>query len=31
MMNETDADLHLFDCKEKIIESYDNFRAKGSG
>jgi hypothetical protein len=31
MMNETNADLHLFDCKEKIIESYENFRAKGSG
>jgi hypothetical protein len=31
MMNRTDVDLHLFDCKEKIIESYENFRAKGSG
>jgi hypothetical protein len=31
LMNKTDADLHLFDCKEKIIESYENFRAKGSG
>jgi hypothetical protein len=29
MMNKTDSDLHLFDCKEKIIESYENFRAKG--
>jgi hypothetical protein len=31
MMNEIDANLQLFDCKEKIIESYENFRAKGSG
>jgi hypothetical protein len=31
MMNETNADLLLFDCKEKIIESYENFRAKESG
>jgi hypothetical protein len=31
MMNETEADLHLFDYKEKIIEFYENFRAKGSG
>jgi hypothetical protein len=31
MMNENDTDLLLFDCKEKIIESYENFQAKRSG
>jgi hypothetical protein len=31
MMNETDIDWHLFDYKEKNIESYENFRAKKSG
>jgi hypothetical protein len=31
MINEQNIDNLLFDCKEKIIESFESFQAKGSG